>query len=88
MALAFTPSTENPSGRGPIALAPELITAVEESAKKGQSMEVTIARDDIRTLRRQLSSQKIRDKYDVTTGTRPGANGNVRFIFKATLKKN
>jgi hypothetical protein len=86
MALSITDTDEVPSGRTVMHLAPELVAAVEDSARTGKAKQLVIKKDDVRGIRRQLGATSLRAKYMVNTGTRPGNNGTVRFIFKATQR--
>lgn len=85
--MEFTDTDEVPRGRKRVAPPPELMEALEDSARRRKSKAIDVRTDQVPVLRRQLATLQIRDLYTVTTRTRPGGRpGYTRFIFRAARK--
>lgn len=80
--MEITDTRENPP-RVPLAPEGQLMAALEDSARTGMSKAVVIRADQVRALRKQLGQVKVRDRWQVFTGTRNEDGGMVRFLFRA-----
>lgn len=84
--MIFEDTTEEVPTRWRIDVSPELLVALKDSAENGKTKTIVLAADQAELLKRQLRAKKIRDEFDVSVRTKADSDGNVRFVFKATMK--